>query len=143
VLVVIQLVPYGRSHTNPPVTAEPTWDRPETRDLARRACFDCHSNETSWPWYANIAPASWLAQRHVTEGRRALNFSEWDRPQREAREAAESVREGEMPTRDYLLIHPEARLDPAERLTLIRGLSASLGSLAERRGEGGHRESGR
>ena len=101
----IQLVLYGRAHTNAPVTAEPAWDRTETRELARRACFDCHSNETSWPWYTTIAPASWLAQRHVNEGRRVLNFSEWDRPQRQAREAVESVREGEMPTRDYLWVH--------------------------------------
>jgi mono/diheme cytochrome c family protein len=64
-----QLVPYGRDHDNPPVAAEPTWDTPTTRELARRACFDCHSNETQWPWYSNIAPLSWLIQRDVEEGR--------------------------------------------------------------------------
>ena len=56
VLVAIQLVPYGRDHRNPPVTQEPRWDRPETRALAMRACFDCHSNETVWPWYTYVAP---------------------------------------------------------------------------------------
>jgi mono/diheme cytochrome c family protein len=142
-LLAIQFVPYGRAHTNPPVTAEPAWDRPETRELARRACFDCHSNETAWPWYTSLAPTSWLAQRHVNEGRRELNFSEWDGPQRAAREAVESVRDGEMPTRDYLLVHPEARLTPAERQALIQGLGASLGAQSERRGEGDRRESGR
>ena len=75
-LLAIQFVPYGRAHTNPPVTAEPAWDSAETRELARRACFDCHSNETAWPSYTSISPASWLAQRHVNEGRRELNFSE-------------------------------------------------------------------
>lgn len=72
----IQAVLYGRQHSNPPVVAEPKWDAPQTRSLAARACFDCHSNETVWPWYSNFAPISWLVQRDVDEGRRALNFSE-------------------------------------------------------------------
>ena len=58
--LAIQFVPYGRDHSNPPVIGEPTWNSPETRALAVRACFDCHSNETVWPWYSNIAPVSWL-----------------------------------------------------------------------------------
>src|SRR5687767_12746271 len=62
---VLQLVPYGQAHTNPPIIAEPLWDSPRTRELARRACFDCHSNETRWPWYANVAPFSWVMQNHV------------------------------------------------------------------------------
>ena len=90
-LLAIQLVPYGREHANPPVTGEPTWDAPETRTLAKQACFDCHSNETEWPAYASIAPASWLVQRDVNEGRAVLNFSEWPRPQEEAKEASEAV----------------------------------------------------
>jgi hypothetical protein len=80
-LLLIQLVPYGRDHDNPPVQSEPPWDSPDTRALARQACFDCHSNETEWPAYANIAPVSWLVQRDVDEGRAVLNFSEWQRPQ--------------------------------------------------------------
>ncbi len=76
-LIAIQLVPYGRNHTNPPVQSEPNWDSPETRALAERACFECHSNETAWPWYSNIAPVSWLVQHDVDEGREKLNFSEW------------------------------------------------------------------
>ncbi len=81
-LLAIQLVPYGRDHGNPPVTGEPTWDAPETRTLAKQACFDCHSNETEWPAYASIAPAPWLVQRDVNQGRAVLNFSEWPRPPR-------------------------------------------------------------
>ena len=57
-LVVIQFVPVERP--NPPVLREPNWDSPETRALAQRACFDCHSNETTWPWYSQVAPVSWL-----------------------------------------------------------------------------------
>ena len=75
--LTIQLVPYGRDHTNPPVTGEPPWDSPETRAMAVASCFDCHSNETEWPWYSNIAPFSWRIQSHVDEGREVLNFSQW------------------------------------------------------------------
>lgn len=125
-VLVAQLVPYGRDHSNPPVVAEPTWDSSTTRALAVRACFDCHSNETRWPWYSHVAPLSWLVQNHVDEGRRDLNFSEWHRGNFEADEAAETVRDREMPPPSYLVLHPEARLTDAEREQLARGLDASL-----------------
>ena len=125
-LIVIQVVPYGRDHANPPVVAEPGWDSAPTRDLAVRACFDCHSNETVWPWYSNVAPLSWLVQRDVDEGREELNFSEWNRPQ-EGEEAAETVGDGSMPPGQYLLTHPDARLTDAELSTLANGLTATLG----------------
>jgi hypothetical protein len=125
--LAIQLVPYGRDHVNPPVGAEPSWDAPETRALARQACFDCHSNETEWPAYASIAPVSWLVQRDVNEGRAVLNFSEWSRPQAEAKEASEEVIEGEMPPAAYALIHGHARLNAADRDRLARGLASTLG----------------
>ncbi len=126
--VAIQLVPYGREHTNPPVQAEPSWNAPRTRELAARACFDCHSNESRWPWYSNVAPASWLVQRDVDEGREQLNFSEWTRVFREAEEAAELAGEGEMPPWFYLPLHPEAKLSESERAELVAGLEATLGS---------------
>ena len=65
---LFSFVPYGRDHVNPPVGAEPSWDSPETRALARQACFDCHSNETEWPAYSTVAPVSWLIQHDVSEG---------------------------------------------------------------------------
>lgn len=130
-LAAIQLVPYGRAHGNPPVVQEPRWDKPETRALAVRACFDCHSNETQWPWYANVAPMSWLVQRDVDEGREALNFSEWQRTYKEAGESAETVSEGEMPLQTYVLMHSAARLTLAERRALADGLTATLGSAHE------------
>jgi hypothetical protein len=123
-LLLIQLVPYGRDHTNPKVVAEPPWDSPATRATAVIACFDCHSNETKWPWYSNIAPISWLIQRDVTEGREHLNFSEWAVGQ-EA-EAAEIVQAGEMPPFRYILAHPEARLSDADKAAFIQGLSATF-----------------
>ena len=132
-LLAIQLVPYGRDHGNPPVTGEPTWDAPETRTLAKQACFDCHSNETEWPAYASVAPASWLVQRDVNAGRAVLNFSEWPRPQEEAREASQAVLEGEMPPAAYKLVHGHARLSTADRDRLARGLARTLGVALERK----------
>jgi hypothetical protein len=131
-LLVNQLVPYGRDHSNPPVTSEPTWDSPVTRGLAKAACFDCHSNETEWPAYASIAPASWLVQHDVNEGRAVLNFSEWNRHQKEAKEAAAEVREGEMPPTAYKLIHGHARLSGADLDRLAEGLARTLGTATEK-----------
>jgi mono/diheme cytochrome c family protein len=128
--LVIQLVPYGRDHVNPPVVAEPSWDSAQTRELAVRACFDCHSNETVWPWYSNLAPISWFVQRDVDEGREHLNYSEWNRPQ-EAGESAEQIREGSMPPHSYVLTHPDARLTDAELDALLEGLVATLGQESE------------
>jgi cytochrome c551/c552 len=76
-LLLIQLVLVWLFQTNPPVSAEPAWDSPQTRALAQRACFDCHSNETQWPLYSRIAPVSWLITSDVVRGRRHLNFSTW------------------------------------------------------------------
>jgi mono/diheme cytochrome c family protein len=131
-LLAIQLAPYGRAHTNPPITGEPMWGAPRTRVLAKQACFDCHSNETEWPRYASIAPASWLVQHDVVEGRAALNFSEWGRAQKEAKDAAEEVMEGEMPPWAYTLIHPHARLTAAERHQLAQGLLNTVGAAPQR-----------
>lgn len=133
-IVVMQLVPYGRDHSNPPVSAEPKWDSPETRALFKRACFDCHSNETTWPWYANVAPVSWLVQNDVDGGREHLNFSEWDRAQRHAGDVAFETRNGDMPPWFYLPMHPDAKLSDAEVKALMDGAEKSLGPQeAERR----------
>ena len=138
-LLVIQLVPYGREHANPPVTGEPIWDSPATRALAKQACFDCHSNETQWPAYASVAPVSWLVQHDVDEGRAVLNFSEWARPQEEAKEAAEVVLEGEMPPTAYTMVHAHARLGTTDRDRLAQGLARTLGTAPE--GEAHERDS--
>src|SRR5262245_16812795 len=113
--ILAQAIPYGRSHTNPPVVQEPAWDSPETRAIVRTACFDCHSNETRWPGYSWVAPSSWLVQFDVSNGRRHLNFSEWQRPQQHAKDASEQVRSGEMPRSYYTWIHEPARLSEADR----------------------------
>src|SRR6185312_2708789 len=128
--VAIQLIPYGRDHTNPPVTGEPAWDAPETRVLARQACFDCHSNETVWPAYASIAPVSWLVQHDVIEGRGVLNFSEWHRTQDGAKDASEEVLQREMPPATYRFVHAHARLTAEEMEHLANGLVKTIGVLA-------------
>ena len=125
-LALVQFVPYGHDHVNPPVTAEPAWDTAETRALAVRACFDCHSNETVWPWYADLAPVSWLTINHVVEGRETLNFSTWDRAQGETEEIGETIVEGEMPPAYFTVLHSQARLRAAEKQRLIDGLEATV-----------------
>ncbi len=141
--LLIQLVPYGRDHTNPPVTSEPAWDSPRTRELAKRACFDCHSHETTWPVYASVAPFSWLVQDHVEEGRLLLNFSTWaTAPGEESHEAAEVLTEGEMPPAYYTLLHPSARLTEEETRALAAGLEATIGGDGEVAREAAHGEEG-
>jgi len=125
--LAIQLIPVWLLQANPPVVSEPKWDSPATRALAQRACFDCHSNETKWPWYTWVAPMSWLVQRDVHEGREHMNLSEWDREQKHADEAPEMVEEGEMPPWFYLPLHSEAKLSAEEKEQLIRGLKATVG----------------
>jgi len=131
-LVLIQLVPYGRSHDNPPVTAEPVWSSPQIRALAQRACFDCHSNETVWPWYSQIAPISWGVQRDVDDGRWTMNFSEWTAlaaPKADGSKLGVGqwmgtvVQKGAMPPAQYLLFHPNADLSLAERAQLAQGFA--------------------
>ena len=144
VLFLAQFVPYGRAHENPPEGTPAQFDSPVTEDLARRACFDCHSNRTRWPWYASIAPISWRIQNHVIEGREKLNFTAFDATTENmvdaAGEAGESVTKGEMPPKDYLLMHSEARLTPEESATLARGLDATFAAFVEERGRADRRE---
>ena len=119
-LVVIQVIPVPR--TNPPITADiPT--SPDVKAVLRRACYDCHSNETVYPWYSRIAPVSWILAQHVSEGREDLNFSIWDQysPKDQGEhihESWETVVEGEMPPRYYTIMHQDALLSPEDRAVL-------------------------
>ncbi|PKO19154.1 MAG: cytochrome C [Chloroflexi bacterium HGW-Chloroflexi-10] len=127
--LLIQLVPYGRNHSNPPVVQEPNWDSPATRELAKTACFDCHSNESVWPWYSNIAPASWLVQRDVEEARAEINFSEWTgsaAQMRKVDDLFEVVEESAMPPVQYLLLHAEANLSAEQRQQLLEGFQRTF-----------------
>jgi hypothetical protein len=127
--VLLQLfsLPVLAQQTNPPVVQEPNWDSQRTRDLAYYACFDCHSNQTYWPWYSKVAPVSFFITDHVVEGREHVNFSEWNQYAEEAEEMEEMIRSGAMPLPNYLPLHPEAQLTDAEKEELINGLYATLG----------------
>ncbi len=97
----------------------------DVRAVLERSCRDCHSNDTRWPWYSNVAPVSWFVIDHVNHGRSHINFSDWARfspsdADQALEEICEMVREGEMPLRSYLLMHRSARLSPADVDTLCR-----------------------
>lgn len=127
--VVIQFVPYGKSHSNPPVTGEPQWANTETRDLMVRACFGCHSNEVEYPAYASVAPISWAVQSHIDEGRNRVNYSEFDQHPHDARATLRVIENGSMPPFFYTMFgrHPEAKLTNSELATLIAGIKATPG----------------
>ncbi len=134
VIVVILLITLGAIllETNPPVQQEPTWDSPQTRALAVRACFDCHSNETAWPLYSKLPFSSWLIVYDTYRGRRALNFSEWSstptggRERNSPREITRVLQNGSMPPSYYTILHPAAVLTEPEKQQLITGLQNSL-----------------
>lgn len=129
ICIAIQFVPYSRNHTNPPIVHEPTWNNQKTRDLAKQACFNCHSNETVWPWYSKIAPISWLVFSDVTEARQKLNISDWTYGKREGENSNKIRRDietGEMPPIQYRLAHPEAKLDDSGRRALADGLEVTV-----------------
>lgn len=126
---IIQLVPYGRDHSNPPPTGEPVWSSPRTRELMVSACYGCHSNEVEWPWYSNVAPISWVVTSHVDEGREEVNYSEFAVDRGEAEETIEVIREGSMPPAYYTVfgLHPEAKLSDVEIEELVAGLRLTPG----------------
>ena len=82
IFLIIQLIPFGHNRTNPPTVAEPNWSSPEARALVKEHCFQCHSNETQWTWYSNIAPGSWLIAMDVIEGRGGMVHREEEHAQR-------------------------------------------------------------
>lgn len=129
VFLAAQAVPYGRDHSNAPITGEPDWATPETRELVKRACFDCHSNEVKWPWYSKVAPISWTVWKHVKDGRNKVNYSEFDRPQREGDESFKEVKQGSMPPPYYTFggLHPDANLSADEMSALLEGLATTPG----------------
>jgi hypothetical protein len=120
-VAVIQIIPARR--TNPPIRSD--LQAPgEVKKILRRACYDCHSHETTWPWYSRIAPLSWWVVSHVNEGRGDLNFSEWPRFDPELagmalRDIEMQIAQEKMPLPSYTIMHAGARLNEVERNTLI------------------------
>jgi hypothetical protein len=122
VFVLIQFIP-GGAMTNPPVTGE-IQAPPAVMQIMKTSCYDCHSNETVWPWYSHVAPVSWLVRHDVNEGREHLNFSTWDSAseRRQARRLRFGIPhvmdEHEMPLWYYTIIHRHAVLSDSQRQTL-------------------------
>lgn len=132
--LAIQLVPVER--TNPPVTADIAAPK-AVKSILRESCYDCHSNETVWPWYSRIAPVSWLVTRDVSKGRQHLNFSNWEGQSpndkvEAAEEILEEISEGKMPMPIYVAMHSSARLTPEKSATL----AAWIESFGVQRGSG-------
>ena len=127
-LVLIQLVPYGRAHKNPHATREARFANASTQRLFDGTCADCHSDHTSWPVYSDIAPISWLVQRDVDDGRRRMNLSEWDKNQPELGEVETSILRGGMPPLQYKAVHGKGRLSSAQRRQLAAGFRALFAS---------------
>jgi hypothetical protein len=123
VLQVAQFVVFGLP-TNPPVTHEVQWDSPRTEELWSRACQDCHSNETVYPWYSYLFPSYLLVMNDVLDAREKMNVSTNNLD--EAHEIREMLEEGEMPPSQYLIVHPNANLTGAEKAELIAGLQATF-----------------
>jgi hypothetical protein len=127
VIVGLQLVPVHR--TNPPVTAD-LRAGPAVKAVLRGSCYNCHSNETRWPWYAHVAPVAWLVAHDAAEARSRINFSDWGsydaaRQERRAAGCAEEAEQRGMPPALYLIMHPDARLS-AEKTHTLRMWADSL-----------------
>ena len=126
ILVLIQFVRIDK--TNPELVIENDFieimkPKAEITSMIKASCYDCHSNQSNYPWYTNVAPVSWLVKNHINEGRRHFNFSEWNQYSLEDRkeilhECAEEVVEKVMPMKPYLLVHSEAHLTDEQRTQL-------------------------
>lgn len=126
--IMIQFFPIDKN--NPP--ASPQMDflkikqTPEsTATLIRNGCYNCHSNESTYPWYSNVQPIGWFLKNHIDEGRKHLNFSTFAtyEPKKQAHkleEAAEMVEKGEMPLQSYILGHSDANFNEAQKQELIQ-----------------------
>ena len=140
VLIALQFVPLPRNAgpaegPSSLVAAQPV--PAEVQAILRRACYDCHSNHTNYPWYAAVQPVGWWLNDHVAEGKGELNFSEFatystKRVVRKLRSTADEVRERHMPLKSYLLMHGEAKLTDAD-VTLLATWAEDLADEIESR----------
>ena len=134
VFILIQFVPFGRDHTNPPATNPFRWTSSQAKAIARRSCYDCHSNHTRYWWAVDIAPFSWLAAHDIQDGRARLNFSEWTGSL--STPALESAVSNNMPPLQYTLLHPSAKLSAADKQTLLDGFQQSVAAMDSGSGSG-------
>lgn len=131
-LIVFQL--FRIDKTNPPLDKSKdiltiTNAAPKIASILKISCYDCHSNEVTYPWYTNVAPVSWWIKKHINEGRRHLNFSEWGnytskKADHKLEECIENVQEGEMPMSSYTLIHKDAEISKEQKNALLKWFKA-------------------
>lgn len=136
IIVLLAAIQFIRPQkSNPPVDEKIALHAPEeVMHILRRSCYDCHSNETTWPWYADIAPLSWSIASHVEEGRKALNFSEWakipsDIKKKRLKRAVKTTQNGMMPLSTYLWLHKDAVLSPEDKQVLKAWFESELEKL--------------
>ncbi len=139
VFLPLQLVQPAR--TNPPVKNDflKATDAPsEIAGLFRAACYDCHSDETRWPWYSHLAPVSWQVARDVNRGRSHVNPSEWptnaELAEKKIEDMSDEIDDGDMPLKKYTLIHKDARLTGEQRNELTQWLDAEAKTLKSKAG---------
>jgi hypothetical protein len=126
--IAVQYIDVG--YTNPPVKAD--LQAPiEVKNILKTSCYDCHSNQTKWPWYSKVAPISWMIIDDVNEGRKHLNFSEWGTLYSERREELkkkilEELNTDEMPPSKYTFVHRSASLEIIQKNTLKKWLQSSI-----------------
>lgn len=133
-IVAVQFVCVDRSN---PAARSDLSAPPVVKDALERGCFDCHSNQTRWPWYSAVAPFSWWIHYEVEEGRRRFNFSSWrdytsdpGTEDQKLEEVARLIASGAMPPWYYLAMHPQARLTPEERIAITRWIADEKSSHA-------------
>jgi len=129
IFLILQLIPVEK--TNPPVTGKIVTDA-AVEGILKKSCYDCHSNETQWPWYASIAPVSFLVAHDVEEGREHLNFSRWQSysPEKQRNlisEMLEEVEKGEMPLYIYTLMHGDAEISETDLKILKKWVEKESG----------------
>ena len=141
VFMLIQVIPV-QGRTNPRLRTQMQWNSAQTDSLVRGACYDCHSNETSWPWYSYIAPVSWMIAHDVQEGRGKLNFSEQPASQINPQRLIQAIQNGSMPPAYYRTTHPAARLTDEQKQQLIAGIQTNLAGQKGGQGQNGDNGAG-
>ncbi|NIP31826.1 MAG: heme-binding protein [Candidatus Dadabacteria bacterium] len=132
ILFVINSIPVKM--TNPPVTSDINTPQ-NVKKILRESCYDCHSNETTWYWYTEYAPVSWLITHDVNEGREYLNFSTWDKYSNSEKkellsESIETIKEGEMPMKIYEIMHPDSKITKEELSILTSWIISEYGKIS-------------
>ena len=133
VFILIQFIRIDK--TNPPIDRAIDFSQIENSPIQvsailKESCYDCHSHETKYPWYSNVAPVSWVLKNHVLEGREHLNFSLWGNYPADERaelmeKALEEIEAGKMPMNTFVWLHPKAIITPAKRAALLMWLKES------------------